>query len=146
MESETLPEAQAEKTKPAPQVKQHHEEHKEEEAEWQLKGSDSTSSWHRVMKVTKKTSSKTEQCTKTYKIIGGKKILVDSSGAAAATEHQNADPLNQDGSKSGDQVQTEDSEAKEIEKEAETHEVTDKPDKKGKCECCHCCAQGCTLL
>ena len=60
-----------------PTESKHHEEQKEE-AEWHQKGSNSTSSWHRVMKVTKETSSKTEECTKTYKVVGGKKRLVES--------------------------------------------------------------------
>ena len=54
------------KVESKPAETKHHEEHKEE-AEWHQKGSNSTSSWHRVMKVTKETSSKTEECTRTYK-------------------------------------------------------------------------------
>ena len=49
-----------------------HEKH-EEKSEWHQKGGDSSTSWQRVMKVTKRTetkmSSKTEQKTKTYKVI-----------------------------------------------------------------------------
>ena len=49
-----------------------HEKH-EEKSEWHQKGGDSSTSWQRVMKVTKKTetkmSSKTEQKTRTYKVI-----------------------------------------------------------------------------
>merc|ERR1712029_1134365 len=68
------------KVESKPAETKHHEEHKEE-AEWHQKGSNSTSSWHRVMKVTKETSSKTEECTRTYKVVGGKKILVEFSNA-----------------------------------------------------------------
>ena len=60
-----------EKNKPF-KVKEHHEEC-EEQAVTIQKGEDSTTSWQRVMKVTKKTetkmSSKTEQKTRTYKVI-----------------------------------------------------------------------------
>ena len=49
-----------------------HEKH-EENSEWHQKGGDSSTSWQRVMKVTKRTetkmSSKTEQKTRTYKVI-----------------------------------------------------------------------------
>ena len=59
-----------EKNKPF-KVKEHHEE-REEQAVTIQKGEDSTTSWQRVMKVTKRTekTSKTEQQTKTYKIVG----------------------------------------------------------------------------
>ena len=59
-----------EKNKPF-KVKEHHEEC-EEQAVTIQKGEDSTTSWQRVMKVTKRTekTSKTEQQTKTYKIVG----------------------------------------------------------------------------
>ena len=40
------------------------------------------------MKVTKETSSKTEECTKTYKIVGGKRILVEESSNAKVDEEQ----------------------------------------------------------
>merc|ERR1711953_185070 len=71
------------KVESKPTESKHHEEHKEE-AEWHQKGSNSTSSWHRVMKVTKETSSKTEECTRTYKVVGGKKILVESDESSNA--------------------------------------------------------------
>ena len=43
------------------------------------------------MKVTKETSSKTEECTKTYKIVGGKKILVEESSNAKVDEEDHQD-------------------------------------------------------
>ena len=152
MESETsLPEAQAEKTKPAqaPQVKQRHEEHKEEEAEWQLKGSDSTSSWHRICKVTKKTSSKTEESTKTYRIVGGKKILVDSSvnqGDSVKPERVDEDTTEKGDVellKEGDEVCKADIA---LEKVDQTGDSVDKPSKVSKCDCCTCCARACSVM
>lgn len=54
-----------------PVVTQRHEQH-QEESETRQEGGDESTSWSRVLKVTKKTerTSKTEQCTKTYKVVG----------------------------------------------------------------------------
>ena len=155
MESETSsPEAQAEKTKPtqAPQVKQRHEEHREEEAEWQTKGSDSTSSWHRICKVTKKTSSKTEECTKTYRVVGGKKILVDSS-ATEQGEKSKSEPIGEVSEKgdvellkAGDEGNKTDivPESEEVNETDEKKDSVDKSSKESKC--CTCCARACTIM
>ena len=80
-------------------VENHHEEH-QEEAEWHQKGGDSSLSWHRVMKVTKKTerSSKTEQCTKTYKVIGSgdQKRIIEMNESNNEEESNKAPKLKED--------------------------------------------------
>ena len=142
---ESTPEA-AGKNKPA-QVQEQHEEHKEEEDEWQLKGSDSTSTWHRVMKVTKKTSSKVEQCTKTYKVVGGKKILIEPPKDKKESEEVSPNPKLEEEEKLqiDDKVEDNVEDHDEDQSKVLNDEVSNKKKRGGVSSCCPSCNK-CLIL
>lgn len=121
-----------EKSKNSPISDQHHEKH-QEESEVRQEGGDANSSWQRVMKVTKKTerTSKTEHCTKTYKVVGSgeDKRLVECSI--------------KEGDEKGDKLEVKDEKNPFVneEKNEEPTEVEEVEVKKTKKKCCPCCSK-----
>jgi hypothetical protein len=145
----------AKKDESPAKIKEHHEEH-HEEAEWHQKGEDPSSktTWHKVMKIQKKTekTSKTEEHTKTYRVVtnqGGKTISSsDDAGQDEIKTGRETTTTAKDAPATT--VETTEEEKKDEQQDdlvstSSKKEEEDQPKAAKNCLLCQCCPKSCVL-